>query len=315
MSGVLRKALVYLRGNKQFEYPELKFDVVEPETVQQMIFNRLTDDKPCMIARLGSVELQAVVDYLYPPTYKNAIRYIKGEIPAFGFAPSTQRTMNINAGFFPPTKEMLKRFGNIMLSCMSQVDILGSWRIEEHLVKQYLGSAVRVPLYTLEPYYFENPWMSALEGKRVLIVHPFEDTIRKQHQSGVYEKLFDDGRMTPSYELHTIKAVQSIAGNKPAQFHDWYQALDWMKEQINQDDFDVAIIGCGAYGFPLAAHVKSIGKKAVHLGGAVQYLFGIRSSAAEKNERLMPLINDCWVPPSETERPANHQVVENSRYW
>lgn len=38
-------------------------------------------------------------------------------------------------------------------------------------------------------------------------------------------------------------------------------------------DFDVAIIGCEAYGFPLAARLKRAGKIVVHMGGATQILF------------------------------------------
>ena len=41
-------------------------------------------------------------------------------------------------------------------------------------------------------------------------------------------------------------------------------------------NFDIALIGCGAYGFPLAAFVKGIGKKAVHIGGPLQLFFGIK---------------------------------------
>ena len=45
-----------------------------------------------------------------------------------------------------------------------------------------------------------------------------------------------------------------------------------MEDGIAEIDFEVALIGCGAYGLPLAAHVKRLGKKAVHLGGATQNL-------------------------------------------
>ena len=176
-----------------------------------------------------------------------------------------------------------------------------------------MPDSILVPLYALEPYYFSNPWTSALEGKRVLVVHPFKESIQRQHKR--YEKLFSNRSLTPVYELQVLKAVQSIAGNKPDDFDNWFDALEWMEHEISKLSFDVAIIGCGAYGFPLAAYVKSIGKKAVHLGGAVQYLFGIRSTAADNNERLKPLMNDYWVYPSVTERPVNHQAVENSRYW
>ena len=309
-----RKILIALRGKRKFSYLVSEKRLTEPAEAQRLIREKLLSDKPCMIARFGSVELQAVVDYLFPPTVKNAFRFVNGEIPSWGYAPSTKRTMRINAGFFPATKPMLNRFGQLMLECMPLVDMLGSWRQEETVVMSYMPKVIFVPLYALEPYYFDNPWTPALEGKKVLVVHPFEDTIKKQHET-CYEQLFADKRLTPNFELQTLKAVQSIAGNQPDGFDDWFQALEWMKTEIDRRDFDIAIIGCGAYGFPLAAHIKQIGKKAVHLGGAVQYLFGIRSNASDNNKDLASFINEKWVRPSQSETPKGIEKVENSRYW
>ena len=311
----VRKVLVALKGSRNYDYPKMNLSLEEGEEVQECMRKALLSDSPCMIARFGSVELQAIVDYVYPFTLGNAVKFIKGEIPACGYAPSTIRTMHINAGFFPATKPMLDRFGQLMLECMPMVDMLGSWRKEESEVMSYMPKAVRVPLYTLEPYYFDNPWTLALEGKKVLVVHPFEYTIWKQHEKGRYEYLFEDKRLTPNYELKTLKAIQSIAGNKPDEFADWFQAMDWMKSEIDKCDFDIAIIGCGAYGFPLAAYVKQIGKKAVHLGGAVQNLFGIRSNATDKNDWMIDKVNEYWVRPSAEETPIDIEKVENSRYW
>lgn len=310
---LIRKSLILFKRREQFVYPSLAKMLMKPQDTQNMIEDTLLSNNPCMIARFGSVELQAVVDYLYPPTMKNAMRFVEGKIPSWGYAPSTLRTMQINAGFFPPTKPMLDRFGKLMLDCMPMVDMLGSWRQEEALVMNYMPNTVCVPLFALEPYYFDNPWTTALEGRKVLVVHPFEDTIRKQHER--YELLFADKRLTPKYELQTLKAVQSIAGNKPAEFDNWFQALEWMKNEIDKRDFDIAIIGCGAYGFPLAAHVKQMGKKAVHLGGAVQYLFGIWSNAVKDSPEMNGLRNEYWVRPSLEETPKGIKVVENSRYW
>lgn len=315
ISDLARKILIVIRGKKNFCYPLIALSLKEGTAVQDCIRKFLLSEEPCMIARFGSVELQAVVDYLNPPTLKNVFRFVRGKVPSWGYAPSTMRTMRINAGFFPASKNMLDRFGKLMLDCMPMVDMLGSWRPEEALMIQYIPNVKRVPLYALEPYYFDNPWTPALEGKRVLVVHPFEDTIRKQHEKGRYEHLFADTRLTPNYELQTLKAVQSIAGNKPDEFDDWFQALDWMKSEIDKRDFDIAIIGCGAYGFPLAAHVKQIGKKAIHLGGAVQNLFGIDSLAMRDNDRKKSLVNEYWIRPSDTETPKNHNLVENGRYW
>ena len=308
---IIRSFLLRIRRNS-YSYPPLS-QTKDADLAQRLIYDLLTSNSPCMIARFGSVELQAVIDYLYPPTLSNAYLFVKAAIPAWGYAPSTQRTMHINAGFFPSNHLMLDRFGKLMIDCMKNVDVLGCWRPEEVEVHSYMTQCLKVPLYSLEPYYFEHTWMPALEGKKVLVLHPFEDTIRKQHAH--LAKLFPNPEMAPSYQLITIKAVQSIAGNKPENFNDWFDALEWMKHQIENKDFDIAIIGCGAYGFPLAAHVKQIGKKAIHLGGATANLFGIRSHMVDQSTELSKLVNEYWVRASIDETPSGIEKVEGALYW
>ena len=86
--------------------------------------------------------------------------------------------------------------------------------------------------------------------------------------------------------------------------------------RINAIDFDIAIIGCGAYGMPLAAHVKRIGKKAVHLGGQTQLLFGIKGKRWETgHDKIKSMFNEHWVYPSNDERPKNFISVESGAYW
>ena len=94
--------------------------------------------------------------------------------------------------------------------------------------------------------------------------------------------------MLPDFELKTIKAVQTIAGQK-SEFETWFDALESMKDQISKTDFDIAIIGCGAYGFPLASYVKDLGKQAIHLGGVTQLLFGIKGKRWEEWEHYTEL--------------------------
>ena len=36
-----------------------------------------------------------------------------------------------------------------------------------------------------------------------------------------------------------------------------------MKHSVDQIDFDIALVACGAYGLPLSTHIKSIGKKSI----------------------------------------------------
>lgn len=109
----------------------------------------------------------------------------------------------------------------------------------------------------LEPYRSSTPWSKALERKKVLVVHPFEESI--QHQYAIHEKIFKNQDILPDFELITYKAIQTNAGGI-CDFNTWFEALDTMFEDIKKIDFDIAIIGCGAYGLPLAAKIKSLDK-------------------------------------------------------
>ena len=75
----------------------------------------------------------------------------------------------------------------------------------------------------------------SLEGKKVLVVHPFEKSIIKQYKR---DKIFYNGFL-PQFELITLKSVQSLGGI--TQFIDWFQALDYMKNKISEIDFDIAL--------------------------------------------------------------------------
>ena len=88
-----------------------------------------------------------------------------------------------------------------------------------------------------------------------------------------------------------------------------------MENEALKKDFDVAVIGCGAYGFPLAARLKAAGKQAVHMGGAAQLLFGIRGQRWEARDDYRVLMNDSWSRPLDSERPEGAKKVENSCYW
>lgn len=83
----------------------------------------------------------------------------------------------------------------------------------------------------------------------------------------------------PEFELITFKPAQGIGDSKcDLSYKDWFKALEDMKTKISDIDFDIALIGAGAYGMFLGAHCKVLGKKAIHMGGALQLLFGIKGS-------------------------------------
>ncbi len=278
------------------------------------MYDMLMADKPFMIARYGSTEMTNLINYIGVKRNNRSKKdFITGKSLKWWWEPSVMKQLQVWSGFFPPTQEKIEAFCDLMLEDTAQVDLLGSWLHDEEYLTQGLIRAKRVMLEDLEPFFCKNPWTKALEGKKVLVVHPFAETIEKQYLKR--EVLFENN-LLPEFELKTIKAVQSVAGAE-TEFEDWFAALEHMKGQIDATDYDVCIIGCGAYGFPLAAHVKRSGKKAIHMAGVTQLLFGIKGKRWESYLvwPYMNLFNEHWVRPGESEKPKNAQVVEDACYW
>ena len=259
-----------------------------------------------MVARHGHVELVAAASY----DFNNMVSNMEG--------------LHLNAGVFPNNQEIGQRWAQMYLESLRNLDCLCEWNFRfgrfieaENLFGKYSPHAKIINvLGVLTPFFEENPWTLALTGKRVLVIHPFKKSIENQYPNR--DRIFDKKEILPEFKsLQVIPAVQTIAGNKDDRFDTWFDAMAWMCNEITQADFDVALIGAGAYGLPLASHVKKLGKKAVHVGGALQLLFGIRGSRWENDSgyRLGEILNEYWVKPLPEECPANANSIESGCYW
>ena len=292
---------------------------MDPDIISSHIREKLLSPEPCILSRFGAVEIGCVVNYLGIYHQKRKIiKYIKGEAFPWWWEEETMYPMRNNAGFFSATPELLKRFSEMMIEDMPLIDILASWRFEEEYFSKELQNAYKIDFEPYNPFWSDVPWTAALENKKVLVVHPFAETIQKQYLRK--ELIHKDPRVLPTFDLQTIKAIQTIGNQGDGRFETWFDALEFMKNEIDKMDYDVCLLGCGAYGMPLAAHVKRSGKKAVHLGGSLQLLFGIRGARWENSNynatyNYSKLMNEFWVKPSATETPSKAQQVEEGCYW
>jgi hypothetical protein len=306
-----RKLLrVELRGSR------LPIDC-QGQEASDLIRSGLENDLPCMITRLGAIEMEVVERYLNTQSigsfWTKFARYLLTGSRPFWWDDDIRSALRINTGFFPLDDHSLAQFSIRILEDLPLIDILGSSLPGvEVRMRRYFPQAQIVPLPDLEPYYHAEPWSQALSEKKVLVIHPFQKSIQNQYSRR--RRLFQNPAVLPEFELLTLKAVQSIAGN-PVAFNSWFDALDWMCAQIAMIDFDVAIIGAGAYGLPLAAFIKRSGKKAIHLGGPTQILFGIRGHRWDQWPFFQQLYNEYWVRPLPEEVPDHYQMVEAGCYW
>lgn len=275
----------------------------------QWISKKLMSDEPFMVARFGNTELSVVANVIKSDLFGNTLEvqeqfnkwfYRLGEL----------------SGFFPNDPALAKDFTKLMLEACQKVDLLAMWHcyMDDFIITEYMQGTKLSYLDFLEPWRcIGAPWTEALKGKKVLVIHPFEESIREQYEKR--ELIFPGTNILPEFELKTLKAVQTVAGEKDERFQTWFEALDYMYNKALEIDFEVAIIGCGAYGMPLAAKLKEAGKKTIHLGGVTQILFGIKGQRWVNNPRTGVVFNDAWTYPKESEKPKNSIVVENSCYW
>lgn len=220
------------------------------------------------------------------------------------------------SGFFPFDYDLAERYVKLVADDYRCVDLMVSYMKEEWypLSLGLLAGAKRCPPWGyLDPYCHKHPWSAALEGKRVLVVHPFTETIRRQYERR--EALFPGRDVLPRFgALYLVQAVQSIAGN-PVPYRTWFDALEAMKREMDRYDYDVALIGCGAYGFHLAAHAKRRGRVGLHMASMVQLLFGIKGARWDDYPEYNRFYNDAWVRPSADERPEGLETIEGGCYW
>ncbi len=288
--------------------------ILDSTATQTFLREPIAKSTPFLAGRFGAYELQACSFY-----WRKCSGFFPALLRCFGnqarWPSDLLDTLFYNAGVFPRDERMATRFAEIYLEAARAIDALAVWhRPDESVIHQYfLPAAQPIPLDDILPVTSPGDvWMSALKGRRVLVIHPFEQTIKRQFARRSF--LFSNPQILPDFYLITLKAVQAIGGAASKDFTDWVAALDMMQNKIAALSFDVALIGAGAFGLPLGAFVKSLGKPTYHIGGALQILFGIKGRRWDSRPQGA-LYNEFWVRPDPSEAPHEAQMVEGACYW
>ena len=167
--------------------------------------------------------------------------------------------------------------------------------------------------YDIFNYIHTKPWTHSLKGKRILIISAFAETMNKQlpHLSKIYGiDLF------PDCELLFMKPPQTQGSEKSEMYK--IEINKFNKKLLGLiDAFDVALVSAGGYGNLICNFIYENNKSAIYVGGVLQMYFGILGSRWKKERKEIIDIyqNKFWTTPLDTEKPSNHQTIENSCYW
>ena len=280
-------------------YPHIFSGSLTETQASAWISDAITHQYPVLVGRLGSVESRLLGEALF----------------SYGrFSRVTLKEAHRNAGLFPVDQDSLTQAAARIHNGLTSVDLLALWQspYQAKVVSRLSVLPPRCSLASLEPWWQPTPWTASLYGKRVLVIHPFVETIRSQWSKR--HLLFPGRSVLPDFDLQLLQPPITLAGATQG-YSSWSSALDELIARTRACSFDIALIGCGAYGLPLAHAVKSMGLPAIHLGGSLQLLFGIRGRRWESMSAYFKLMNESWVRPRPSEIPAASRSVDGGCYW
>lgn len=265
---------------------------------------RLSEDKAFLAARFGGIEGKVAARIV-----------IKRERELDDALRHQART---NAGVHPIGHNMMRTLAFEQIMAGMKADLLAIWNYD---FQPQLASFVNPthlcnledlnPIRNLQILPDALPWTKRLSGQRVLVIHPFKKSIENQISN--LKNIKSVCRIWPkdiSFEI--LPPPVTFAGQHGDK--NWYEELSRTRVEISRKKFDVAIIAAGAYGMPLGAFVKDLGLKAIHMGGAMQLMFGIIGSRWEGTP-IERMFGPGWVRPLAVEVPPEHKKVDKSSYW
>jgi hypothetical protein len=161
---------------------------IRPEIADLEISKLINLGEPALVGRLGGTEARFLGQFIKINNHK------KIQSILFKIKPNwIKRTkeINTNAGFYFENLDQVSDFFELYNKALLDTDILGAWGtafawIESHYLKN-IKTLIPVPMTApwIEPYSQNKSkfaWSNALNGKKVLVISPFTESIIKQHK-------------------------------------------------------------------------------------------------------------------------------------
>ena len=282
-----------------------------PMSSSQSIIQEKIRNNDLLLIRFGLYEYQLCYQYLEK---KVGIRT--------KFSEFICNHIHNDAGILWEKEDDLDAYAEYIIDNLNLVTILAYWRNypSRFVFNKFIqNNTLDINVEDLYPYPFFHEyqlpsWQYNLKNKKVLVVTSFSKTINKQY--GKKELIWKNSEsILPSFKLITYQAVCTNGGCEDKRFKTWKDAVLFMKKEILEIDFDIALISCGGYGIPLSMELRKKGKNVIQWGGCYQLWFGIKGARWDSIPEINEYFNEYWVYPDKCETPPEHNSVDSSSYW
>lgn len=327
LRGLPRKKLKSFLQRAQFSNESNR---IESASIDSLISRAVESSAPLFSMRPGGTELMVLDHYLTKRVARpkkleiylralfksHVVRQVRDDAADYGPQLSTGETLS---GISPQSARNHDEFSAEYLRCIGLADLLVLYHWTAWASS--LGMSENIPNTRFESFdpferHFRtgSSWLDSLAGKRVLVVSPFATSIEKQYRRKHRISVVAD--VLPDFRLHTLEPPVTFAGRRSNS--SWFKELDQARRKMDQLSFDVVLSSAGAYGAPLAAYAKQLGKVGIHFGGSLPLLFGIHGQRwTEDSYYFLNGIGklENWIKPVAEERPEGFESVEGGAYW
>lgn len=293
-----------------FDDNKLLFDYIRTQNVLGKNF---------IIPRIAGIENNFAIfgKFMKDTGNKNVQQYFDDVRPA----------MKKNAGIKLSNNESILKYSEMYLKAFENSEVFCGWEnygdVFKHIsdshgfMKQLHANKQMAWAFALDifHYIYDTPWTTALQGKRILIISAFEESIREKIP--IREKIYDGVDLFPDCEFVFMKPPMTQCDENSREFDvelkDFTDRLDTIK-----DDYDIALVSCGGYGNLVCNHIFEINKKSsIYVGGVLQVYFGILGNRwlKERPDIIRLFMNEHWSRPKAHERPKGCEKIEGACYW
>jgi len=303
-------------------FQDVQFD--DNKVLYDYILGKMVSGKNFIIPRISGIEnnfavFGKIIRDNGPSNTGQLLQYIQ----------QVTYAMKNNAGIKLSSMQSVMQYSEHYLKAFDHCEILAGWDVQgnyighiaqshEYIKQNYCSSKfTRRMVWALAldifHYIYSTPWTLALRGKRILIISPFEETLREKIP--IRSKIYGID-LFPDCEITTIRPPQTQANENG---DDFIIELERFKSRLDaiKDTYDVALVSCGGYANPVCAYLYECGKSAMYVGGVLQMYFGILGQRwlKERPDIVRLYLNEHWSRPKNSEKPTGFDKVEGGCYW
>lgn len=230
------------------------------------------------------------------------------------------------AGIFPADDAFLDRFTDWYGSRLAELDCLGLFGAaqEKGIVDHYRLPARLIGYESLRPDRSrpgrERPcYLPLFAGRRLLIVSSFAGLLAERANAAVFEAVWANigKRWFEPASVAALEFPYAYPGSDRGGFATCIDLVDDIARRMESIDFDVALIGAGGLGIPIAATAKRLGRVGLSIGGELQVLFGVRGQRWREDPLWKTrYFNDAWIDMPDRYYPPNKdRLADGGAYW